>query len=643
MTDRRALARLAIMAVVLLAGVRDLAATEYVEVPLLAEAVAAGLLPPVGERLPTEPSVVAMALPWQAPGQYGGELRMMVSQPKDTRMMIVYGYARLVGYDPEWNLVPDLLANIEVEKERVFTLHLRQGHRWSDGHPFTAEDFRFYWEDIANNDELSPGGPDRFLQVDGEPARFEVIDPTTVRYSWAKPNPFFLPALAGARPEYIFAPAHVLKTMHPRYSDPAMLKQRAKAEGQRSWTSLFNLKGQQYRNDNPDLPTLEPWALVTRPPSSRFVFARNPFYHRVDPAGRQLPYIDRVALTIVSPQLIPAKSAAGDADLQARSLGFENYTILKQSERRNNYHVRLWRSARGSELALYPDLNVEDKDWRVLLRDVRFRRALSLAINRHEINQAIYYRLAKEGNDTVLPKSPLFEEKYAQTWAGFDLAQANRLLDDLGLRARDGAGTRLMANGRPLVLVVETAGEDPNQLAILQLITDSWREVGVHLIAKAEQRDVLRSRIFAGKAVMAAWFGLENALATPMTPPGELAPTSQQQLCWPKWGQYFESSGRAGEPPEDAAAAELLELYQAWVGSTDDAVKSGIWHRMLAIRMDNVFSIGTVHSVPQPVVVSDRLRNVPAEGVYNWEPGAFFGVYHPDTFWFGDAGSSPGG
>ncbi len=607
----------------------------FIEPPALAAAVAAGALQPVAERLPAEPSVVALDGPGQAPGQWGGELRTLVSQPKDTRMMVVFGYARLVGYDTNWNLVPDLLAGVDIEQGRIFTLRLRRGHRWSDGAPFTSEDFRFFWDDIVNNKELTPGGPERFLLVDGKPPRFQVVDETTVRYSWEQANPFFLPALAGARPEYIFAPAHTLMRLHPRWRDRAELEQQAKAEGQRNWAALFNLKSQLYRNDNPELPTLEPWMLTTKPPSSRFIFARNPYYHRVDRNGRQLPYIDSVALTIVGASLIPAKAAAGDADLQARGLGFENYTILKQAEGRGGHHVRLWRTARGSELALYPDLNVEDESWRPLLRDPRFRRALSLAIDRREINQVIYYGLAIEGNDTVLPQSPLFRPEYAEQYARRDLAQANRLLDEIGL-TRDGDGIRRMADGRPLEIVIETAGEDPTQIAILQLMTDHWREIGIRLFPKAEQREVLRNRVFAGQAVMSVWFGLENALPTASTPPNELAPTSQQQLNWPKWGQHWETGGRAGTAPDDLAAAELLRLYTTWTTAVSLDEKRDLWHRMLAIRADQMFTIGTVRGVPQPVVVADRLRNVPVEAIYNWEPGAFFGVYHPDTFWFDD-------
>lgn len=611
------------------------------EPPALRAAVASGALPPLSLRLPAEPSVVALDAAGQVPGQWGGVLRTLASQPKDTRMMVVFGYARLVGYDPNWALVPDLLAAVDVEEGRIFTLRLRKNHRWSDGAPFTTEDFRFWWEDVVGNSELTPGGPERFLLVDGEPPRFEVLDEITVRYTWTRPNPFFLPALAGARPEYIYAPAHVLMRLHPRWRDRIELEALAKAEGQRNWAALFNLKSQLYRNDNPDLPTLEPWMLVTRPPSSRFIFKRNPYFHRIDRNGLQLPYIDTVALTVVGAALIPAKAAAGDADLQARGLGFENYTILKQAQKRGGHHVRLWRSARGAELALYPNLNASDEGWRSLLRDARFRRALSLSIDRHEINQVIYYGLALPGNDTLLPQSSLYRPEYAERWARYDPAAANLLFDEIGL-LRDGDGIRQMPDGRSLEIVVETAGEDPTQIAILQLMTDHLREVGIRLYPKAEQREVLRNRVFAGQTVMSVWFGLENALPTAATPPNELAPTSQQQLNWPKWGQHWETGGRAGAPPDDPSATELLSLYAGWTKTASLQRKQELWHQMLAIRTDQVFTIGTVRGVPQPVVVSDRLRNVPVEAIYNWEPGAFFGVYHPDTFWFDDSGAVAG-
>lgn len=623
-----------LLTLALAAPLPAIAAEAMIEPPMLAPLVADGTLPPVAARIPLEPEVVPMDVDGRLPGRYGGTLRMLMSQPKDTRMMVVYGYARLVGYDENWAIVPDLLAGIEVDQGRAFTLHLRKGHRWSDGTPFTSDDFRFYWEQVANNPKLSPGGPERFLLAAGKPPRVEFLDDTTIRYSWDSPNPFFLPALAGARPDFIFLPAHYLKQFLPAFTPAEELDARVKEAGARNWVALFTMKSQEYKSDNPDLPTLEPWVLKTAPPASRFLFERNPYFHRIDAEGHQLPYIDEVAMTIVGASLIPAKVAAGDADLQARGLTFENYTVLKQGEPRGGYHVRLWRSARGSELALYPNLNVTDPVWQQLMRDVRFRRALSLAINRHEINEVVYYGLAEEGNDTVLPDSPLYKPEYVSAWATFEPATANDLLDSIGLPRRRATGIRQLPNGEPLQLVAETAGEDPTQVAILQLIRDSLFDVGIQLLIKPEQRELMRNRVFSGEAVLSVWYGLENGLATPSLSPQELAPTTQQQLCWPKWGQYYESGGRSGEPPGLEPARQLLALNGDWTMATNVGQQAALWHQMLAIRADQAFSIGTVRGVPQPVVVNAQLRNVPEKGLYNWEPGAHFGVYHPDTFWF---------
>src|SRR5205085_1274303 len=188
------------------------------------------------------------------------------------------GYARLVRYTPALALVPDMLIAADVSEGRIFTLRLRPGHKWSDGHPFTAEDFRYWFDDVAQNPELSAGGLPTALLPNGEAPKFEAM----------------------------------------------------------------------YKNDNPDLPSLEPWILKTRPPADRLVFERNPYYYRVDGAGHQLPYIDRVIYTIADSKIIAAKTGAGESDLQARYLRFDDYTFLKAGEGSNKYHVRLWRTGPGS-------------------------------------------------------------------------------------------------------------------------------------------------------------------------------------------------------------------------------------------------------------------------------------------------------
>ncbi|MGI9509533.1 MAG: ABC transporter substrate-binding protein [Geminicoccaceae bacterium] len=600
-------------------------------------ALAVMLLPLTSKAAPPdEPSVVTFdEASGQTIGKPGGQLNTLVGKAKDTRLIVVYGYARLVGYDRDYAIQPDILKAVEVEDGRIFTLRLRAGHRWSDGEPFTSEDFRYWWENVANNMALSPTGPPAKLIVDGEMPEVTFPDPLTVRYSWSKPNPLFLPALAAATPQFIYMPAHYLKQFHESYADSAAIADAVAADNARDWAQLHGRRDNMYKLDNPDLPTLQPWMLTTSPPATRFVFERNPSYHRVDEQGQQLPYIDGVVMEVVDSKLIPIKAGAGETDLQARGLFFKHYTFLKENQDRSGLDTLLWQTARGAHLALYPNLNASDPVWRDVLRDVRFRRALSMAIDREEINQIMYFGLAMGGNNTVLPQSPLYQEDYRFKWAGHDPDQAAALLDEMGLNEWSDDGLRLLPDGRPAELIVETAGEETEETDLLELVAEAWLKQGIKIHVKPSQREVLRNRIFAGDTLMSISYGLENGIPTADMSPWEFAPTSQfDQYQWSQWGQHWETKGEAGSAPDLPEAKELLSLFRSWNAAQSTSEREEIWTRMLAIYSDQVYSIGLASGVLQPVVARGTLRNVPKEGVYNWEPGAHFGLYRPDTFWF---------
>lgn len=603
----------------------------------LAAKVADGALPPMTERLPQTPFILPVdnACPADRPG---GTLRMLGASAKDTRILPVFGYARLVGYDENYDIVPDIAESYEVEEGRIFTFRLRPGMKWSDGATFTSEDFRYFWEDMAKNPDIAKFGVPAELLVDGEEPEVTFPGPYEVRYAWTGPNPNFLASLAAALPFEIFRPAHYLKKYHEKYADPEKLKAKIEAAGQRNWAALHFKKDRGHRNDNPDLPTLQPWVLATKPPAERLTFERNPYFHRVDLRGRQLPYIDRVTLTIANSGLIPAKVANGEADLQAAYLSFPNYPFLKRGEKRSGYEVRRWESGRGSHVALYPNLNVTDPVWRQMIRDADFRRALSLAINRADIDKAIFYGLAEPGANTVLPGSPLFTPDLPTRWAAYDPDKANLLLDSLGLKRATRGGLRHLPDGREIRIVVETAGESSEQSDVLQLVRDDWRKVGVDLLIRESQREIFRNRIKAGSTLMSVWTGLDNGLPTPATDPAELAPSTAEQMQWPGFGMWVETGGTGGEAPGDgpdlAGIRELIQLRRQWMRTTDTAERSAIWNKMLRISADEVYTIGIVSGVDQIVVVSDTLRNVPERGVYNYNPGAYFGIYHPDGFWF---------
>ena len=610
------------------------------EAPFFAAEVKAGALPPVAERLPKQPRIIDLPAMGRITGHAGGTWRMQMGDQRDLRMMTVYSYARLVVFDEKQHFIPDILQSVEVDSDKVFTLRLREGHKWSDGQPFTAEDFRYYWEDVANDPTLSPSGPNPALLVRNKPPRFEVVDPLTVRYSWDEPNPSFLPALAGAQPVFIFMPAHYLKQFHAKYADKTALAALVKKTRVMGWGSLHERMSRQYRAENPDLPTLDPWRNRTSPPAQLFTFERNPYYHRVDQMGHQLPYIDRVQVTIGTGSLIPAKTASGDTSLQARYLSFEDYTFLKQNEEVNHYKVRLWENGQGSYAALLPNLNASDSVWRGVLRDVRFRRALSLGINRRDINKALFFGLARESGDTVLPQSPLFKESYATAWTNHDIDLANKLLDEAGLDKKTVDGFRLLPDGRRADIIVETPGDNSDYADILELVGDDWAKIGLRAFTHPSHRDVFRKRILEGQTIMAISSGMDNGVASSAIEPDDLAPNNEAQFQWPRWGLYQSSDGHEGDKIDMPEAQKLVDLFHEWRRSSSAEQRRAIWEEMLTINADQVFAIGILNGTRQPVVVDDTLRNVPEEGIYAFDPGGFFGIYMPDTFWFAD---TPGG
>lgn len=595
--------------------------------------VDAGNLPAVQDRMPLAPLVVDLEAKGRALGQQGGTLRTLVTRTKDVRQMVVYGYTRLVGYNSEYEIVPDLLLSLEHEENRKFTLRLRPGHKWSDGAPFTSEDFRYWWEDVANNELLSPSGPLEFLRVEGELPVVTFPDETTVIYEWSNPNPQFIQELAEARPPFIYRPAHFLKPLHAKYADEESLRAALREKRVRSWAALHNKSDNLYKFDNSALPTLQPWMLATKDGKSRFLFVRNPFFHRVDTVGTQLPYIDIVEMNVVSSGLVAAKANAGEVDLQARGLDFKDIAILKKGEASGNYHTFLWGNGTASQIAIYLNLNYNDDGWRDLMRDVRFRRALSMAIDRKTINKVLYFGLGNEGAMTMLPESPFFKEENLKAWAQYDVDTANALLDEMGLTERNRDGHRLMPDGRPLWLVVETAGERQEVENALQIIVDNWREVGVKLIMRPLERDILRNRVYSGQTQAAVWFGWDNGLAQPFTPPTYATPQQQEFFAWPKWGQYYQTHGDAGEAPDIPEAIRLIELAEAWRRSETDEERTAIWQEIVDIHADQVFAIGLLSGARQPVVVSNDLINVPEKGIWAWSPGAHFGVHRPDEFW----------
>jgi peptide/nickel transport system substrate-binding protein len=237
---------------------------------------------------------------------------------------------------------------------------------------------------------------------------------------------------------------------------------------------------------------------------------------------------------------------------------------------------------------------------------------------------------------TALENSPFFDTANLFKWSVYYPAKANALLDEMGLTERTPDGIRKLPDGRPMEFVVETAGERKEVENALAIVTDTWREIGIKLVMRPLDRDILRNRVYSGVSMSAVWYGWDNGLPQVYTPPEYLAPTHQEFFAWPKWGQYYQTGGDVGEAPDMPAAQRLMDLSTEWDHTEDVAKRNEIWREMLAIHAEQQFGIGILAEAPQPVVVSEKLRNVPTTAKWAWDPGAHFGVHRIDEFYYVD-------
>jgi peptide/nickel transport system substrate-binding protein len=391
------------------------APSQYQEAPVLAARVAAGELPPVEERLPQEPFVVGPgvllsmeSLPDWEPGQYGGTLRSAHFRPDwnpDIFVMINEPLlsAPDLGVD---GIRGNVLKDFEVNEDNTeFIFYMREGMKWSDGEPVTTEDVRFVYEDIYLNEKLSPTFPRRFrtgFSATGEPMTLEVIDDYTFKITYPEPYGGFLRNLViegwNGYTELI-RPAHYLKQFHINYTtleelEPLLREQNLTDEW---WQVLTAKTCQSWDVNQPrciDTPRLGPWLLVPANEPGLLIFERNPYYHKVDTEGKQLPYIDRLLSVLTEDiEMLNVNIFAGNVDFMRESTGLVKVPLYKENEERGGFTTVLLDMHVDSS-NVFINQTFDDPVWREVVRDIRFRQAVSLAMDREEMIESLYYGFA---------------------------------------------------------------------------------------------------------------------------------------------------------------------------------------------------------------------------------------------------------
>ncbi len=594
----------------------------FQQAPMLDAAVSAGKLPPVDQRLPATPLII---IPPESRGPYGGTLaRCCPSLGEGLRVEVEWymNYTGLVRWDPSGTrVIPDLAESVEVSPDaRTFTFHLRKSLRWSDGEPFTSQDIRFWWDDIASNSDVTQSTP-KFIvprkpnaasdpNAPKDTARLETPDAQTVRIILDQPNGLLLERMAFEiwATDMTAAPRHYLKEFHQAYRDPADLQREAKAEGFNGW-------GERLRNRwswrNPQCPRMGAWVMHTPPPATTVVMERNPYYWKVDPDGRQLPYLDRITFSLADAESIPLKLMRGDSAFQERYLRPKDYALLMAHQTHGGYRVRHYLGA--SVIGLMLNRGHRDPAMRALMNDGRFGQALSVAVDREELARLFTFGAGHPTQPVPAVTSPYYNAQLAKADTQFDPKLANQLLDEMGC-TRGPEGWRMRPDGRPLRLQMETSAQDLVEVG--QVVIQAWARAGVAVDIRLLARELYyANKDSANQDVIIDAIGGNET--NPLLDPRAYVPGAAESSWSGLYGTWVRTDGVSGErPPEDIIA--MADDWKAIEATTDPDVRKQRFADILARQAKVRACIGLYTTLPPFLVVRDDCLNAPMVAAAGW-------------------------
>jgi len=588
--------------------------TEFNEAPMLRTRVAAGELPPVEKRLPEEPLVL---IPYEKIGEYGGTI--------DTgglggffELFASQEHSGLLEIDNDGKVCVNIVKGYDFsEDKQTLTLYLRKGLKWSDGMPCTADDILFWYEDILLNKEYTPAIP-RMWKADGEVMKMEKIDDYTIQLHYVKPKPVIVSALSAWYSLNTFLhpwPKHYLKKWHTKYNPKA--DELAKEEGYEHWWEALRVHHNQsgWSQSDLDLPILEPWVLKKIAPDYR-VFERNPYYWAVDPEGNQLPYIDKISARIMTnKEAYIMASVTGEFDFTGLFLDRKGYPLYKENEKQGNYRTLLWENTWANEEAYAFNLNNKDPILREIFQDVRFRQAMSLAINREEIRDIVFLGFGIPRQAAPNTNVSYYKEEWGTAYVEYDPEEANRLLDEMGLKWDKDHEYRLRPDGTTLTITIDMTEIDSPVMDVSELVKEYWEDVGVKTNLEMRERSFYTTRIVASEYDVCVWhidfvseligyFQEANRLVQSI-PAGTFAYANE----WARWNQ---TDGKEGEEPPEKWK-QFYKTIDDWHSTTSDEGYIRLAQEIYDFVSKNVLAIGTVAECPQIRLVRTNLRNVPEE------------------------------
>lgn len=605
--------------------------TDQMEAPMLAEMVASGDLPPLAERLPAEPLVIE---PVESLGKYGGIWRQALVGGQDNAWLTrTISYEHLVRWTRQWTgIEPNIAKSFEGNAEGTeYTFELREGMKWSDGAPFSADDLLFWYEDIIGSDYENAHNIPSWLTSGGEPVVVEKIDDYTVVFKFAEPNGLFLQNIAtpsGA--ELTRWPKHYCSQFHPDYNADNIDALIAEADAN-DWVNLMELKcggvsGTPYdaRWYNADLPTLMAWDITKSyaDGSTQVVAERNPYYWKVDTEGRQLPYIDRAVYDILEDrEVLLLKVLNGEIDMMSRHFNTnDNKAVLADNMDAGDFTF-FETIGGGNTTGFHFNLNHKDERMREIFQDKNFRIAMSHCINRQEIIDVLYVGQGEPMNSAVGKEVPaLYDEEMYELYTEYDVELAHEYLAEAGMTEQDGEGYFLGPDGEPFSFVVQ-ATDSFGFSDRAEMVTNQWRACGINAQLQVIDRSLLYTRKDSNEHDVHVWGA--GAGASIFLDPRHLFPYSAESTFAQAWVTWYTNPTGEGAltPPEEPpdVVKQQMELYDQIKATGDLDRQNELMREIIEIAKDQFYVIGISSSPPGYGVVRNNFKNVPMSMPGSWQ------------------------
>ncbi|MFT4171761.1 MAG: ABC transporter substrate-binding protein [Rhodocyclaceae bacterium] len=579
-------------------------------------------LEPVDQRLPSQPLVVK---PLGTPGVYGGTLRTVMRANADQNGILrTIGPQGLMHWKLDVNGVePYVAEGLSVNPSGTeYTFRLRKGMRWSNGQPFTADDILFAMNDLVANKDFYSQAPDAYL-VNGKLPDVTKVDDFTVKFKFDAPNLSFPEVLAtplGQHP--VLYSKQYCQQFHPKYN--AKVAEMFAANNVKDWPSLMRAKCGDVelpaRWATVGRPTLDPW-IIKEPYGgnvTRVVMERNPYFWQVDPAGKQLPYIDSIRFAVISDlQTIVLAATNGQFDFEGRLLGDVIFRpLLLKNQEKGGYKVFSQASSNSNAVGLWLNQTTRNEKLRKVLTQHDFREALSLAVDREEINKVAFLGQTQAWQSGPFKESKWHNAKLGTQYMKYDLAKANKMLDALGLATRDADGYRLYPEGGRVSMEVIVMIDRQVTVQTLELIRRQWHKAGIELVIKGSERSLVFNRAINNDYDISAEI-FPGGLDATLNPRAYVAVHPLESRMSLEWAKWYMSGGKQGVEPS-ASMKKRMDLYTQWRGARTQTQADELFRQILQIAADEFEVIGTVRPAAITTLRSNKLMNVKENLAFGW-------------------------